>query len=180
LLALSTIAHHNGDVMRFLPPQQIRHSGIVTPRFRSPQVIIFSDDLPVAAAFYERLGFRETFRTPVDGDPIHVDLELDGYRIGIASGRSTREDHGLEPVTTGQRAAVVLWTDDTAASYGELVGTGTTGLRPPTRWLDRLLIAWVADPDGNPVQLVQDLQQQVDGVGHSVVRSTSAQGRELT
>jgi hypothetical protein len=22
-------------------------------------------------------------------------------------------------------------------------------------WLDRLLIAWIADPDGNPIQIVQ-------------------------
>jgi glyoxylase I family protein len=27
----------------------------------------------------------------------------------------------------------------------------------PHRWLERLLIAWVADPDGNPVQIVQRL-----------------------
>lgn len=76
------------------------------PAFRSPQVILLSDDLPRAAAFYEGLGFVETFRTPADGGPIHVDLALDGYRIGIVSG---------------------------------------------------VLIAWVADPDGNPMQIVQDL-----------------------
>jgi hypothetical protein len=29
-------------------------------------------------------------------------------------------------------------------------------LKPPQPWLGRLLIAWLADPDGNPVQLVQD------------------------
>jgi catechol 2,3-dioxygenase-like lactoylglutathione lyase family enzyme len=67
---------------------------------------LLSDDLPRAAAFYEDLGFVETFRTPADGEPIHVDPALDDYRIGIASG---------------------------------------------------VLIAWVADPDGNPVQIVQDL-----------------------
>ncbi|HET8617041.1 MAG TPA: VOC family protein [Actinomycetales bacterium] len=127
------------------------------PPFRSPQVVLFSDDLPATAAFYSRIGFGEVFRTPSEGDAIHVDLELDGYRIGIASGRSTRHDHGLQPVTTGQRAAVVLWTDDVTSAYEQLVAEGSVGLRPPSRWLDRLLIAWIADPDGNPVQLVQDL-----------------------
>jgi hypothetical protein len=28
-------------------------------------------------------------------------------------------------------------------------------VRPPEPWLDRLLIAWVEDPDGHVVQVVQ-------------------------
>ncbi len=125
--------------------------------FRSPQVILFSDDVPRAVEFYRHLGFRETFRVPTDAEPIHVDLELDGYKIGIASGASTRDDHGLSPITRGQRAAVILWTDDTAAAYDKLTADGAQGLAGPYEWLGRLLIAWVADPDGNPVQLVQGL-----------------------
>lgn len=45
---------------------------------------------------------------PTDGEPIHVDLELEGYKIGIASAASTRDDHGLDPIAEGQRAAVIL------------------------------------------------------------------------
>ena len=70
---------------------------------------------------------------------------------------STRDDHGLEPVATGQRAAVVLWTDDVRSAYAELVAAGVPGLQEPHEWLGRLLIAWLADPDGNPVQIVQPL-----------------------
>jgi catechol 2,3-dioxygenase-like lactoylglutathione lyase family enzyme len=125
--------------------------------FRAPQVILFSDDLPRAAAFYTRLGFTETFRVPADGEPIHVDLVLDGYKIGIASVASTREDHGLDPIADGQRAAIVLWTDDTTAAYAELVASGAPALASPHLWLGRLLIAWTADPDGNPIQIVQSL-----------------------
>ncbi|HET7660156.1 MAG TPA: VOC family protein [Oryzihumus sp.] len=112
---------------------------------------------PGAVAFYKRLGFAETFRVPTDGEPIHVDLELDGYRIGIASGASTRDDHGLSPVTRGQRAAVILWTDDTPAAYARLTADGAQGPAEPYEWLGRLLIAWVADPDGNPIQIVANL-----------------------
>jgi catechol 2,3-dioxygenase-like lactoylglutathione lyase family enzyme len=125
--------------------------------FRSPQVVLLSDDLPRAAAFYKGLGFVQTFRTPAEGDPIHVDLVLDDYKIGIASGDSTRDNHGLDPITTGQRAAVILWTDDTATAYSQLTSAGCSALKPPHQWLGRLLIAWVADPDGKPVQIVQDL-----------------------
>jgi glyoxylase I family protein len=124
--------------------------------FRSPQVILFSQDVERAAAFYSGLGFAETFRVPTDGEPIHVDLELDGYKLGIASVDSTRDDHGLDPVAHGQRAAVILWTDDVDAAFTELIARGAPALAPPDAWLDRLRIAWIADPDGHPVQLVQE------------------------
>jgi catechol 2,3-dioxygenase-like lactoylglutathione lyase family enzyme len=130
------------------------------PIFTTPQVILFSADLPRAVAFYTRLGFEETFRVPTDGEPIHVDLRLDGYTLGIASVASTRDDHGLDPIAEGQRAAVILWTDDTAAAYDDLVAGGVPGIAGPHVWLGRLLIAWVCDPDGNPVQIVQTLDNK--------------------
>jgi glyoxylase I family protein len=125
--------------------------------FRSPQVVLFSADVERAVAFYVGLGFAEVFRTPTEGDPVHVDVELDGYRLGIASVASTRDDHGLAPLATGQRAAVVLWTDDVPAAHAALVARGAEELAAPYPWLGRLLISWLGDPDGNPVQLVQPL-----------------------
>ena len=125
--------------------------------FRTPEVILFSENLGRAVAFYSSLGFTETFRVPTEGEPIHVDLTLDGYKIGIASVASTRDDHGLDPVPNGQRAAVILWTDDTAAAFAELTAKGAPALAAPHEWLGRLLIAWISDPDGNPIQIVQHL-----------------------
>ncbi len=125
--------------------------------FRTPQVILFTENLPRAVAFYSSLGFTETFRVPNEGEPIHVDLVLDGYAIGLASVASTRDDHGLDPIPSGQRAAVIIWTDDTAAAFAKLTTNGTPALAAPHEWLGRLLIAWVADPDGNPIQIVQNL-----------------------
>lgn len=123
--------------------------------FRNPQVVLFSPDVERAAGFYRGLGFVEAFRTPSTGTPIHVDLELDGYRIGVASVDSTRDDHGLAPLAEGQRFAVLLWTDDVMAALRRL-GDGVAVLKEPEPWLGRLLIAWIADADGNPVQLVQE------------------------
>jgi glyoxylase I family protein len=122
------------------------------PMFRTPQVVLFSENPERAAAFYSNLGFTETFRVPTEGEPIHVDLTLDGYKIGIASVASTREDHGLDPVPKGQRAAVILWTDDAAAAsrrsrrtespawwprMSGLGGCGSHGFLIPTATLSR-------------------------------------------
>lgn len=124
--------------------------------FRNPQVVLFSHDPERAAEFYARFGFREVFRTPSSGAPVHVDVELDGYRLGFSSLDSTRDDHYLDPVADGQRAAVIIWTDDVAAAYAQLTADGVVGLHPPRAWLDRLTIAWVEDPDAHPIQLVQE------------------------
>lgn len=123
--------------------------------FRTPQIVLFSRDLPGAVAFYTALGFREVFRTPAEGTPIHVDLALDGYRLGLASETSTRDDHDLAPVVEGQRAAVILWTDDTTDAYARLRELGARGVHEPAPWMDNLLIAWVEDPDGHLIQVVQ-------------------------
>lgn len=123
--------------------------------FRTPQIVLFTRDIERAAAFYGAAGFDEVFRTPATGTPIHVDLALDGYRIGLATEDSTRGDHGLDPVVEGQRAAVILWTDDTPAGYERLIRLGATPVKPPEPWLDTLLIAWVQDPDGHLIQVVQ-------------------------
>jgi catechol 2,3-dioxygenase-like lactoylglutathione lyase family enzyme len=123
--------------------------------FKTPQIVLFTRDLVQSAEFYRALGFEEVFRTPREGTPIHIDLELDGYRIGLAGEGSTREDHGLDPVAAGQRAAVVLWTEDTPAAYARLQEVGATPVKAPEPWLERLLIAWAEDPDGHLIQVVQ-------------------------
>jgi glyoxylase I family protein len=124
--------------------------------FERPQVILFSADVERASAFYQGLGFKEIFRVPEE-NPIHVDLALDGYKIGFASVDSSREHHGLAPVDDGQRATVTLWTEDATEAYDTLTAAGVASLAAPQAWLDRLLIAWVQDPDGHPIQLAQRL-----------------------
>lgn len=127
--------------------------------FKTPQVVLFSRDVERAATFYKAAGFTEVFRTPAEGTPIHVDLLLDGYRVGLASEDSTRNDHGLDPVVVGQRGAVILWTDDTPSGYARLQELGAKPVKAPSSWLDRLLIAWVEDLDGHLIQVVQAMER---------------------
>ena len=123
--------------------------------FRTPMINLYTLDMARALAFYEGLGFVETFRTPQGGEPDHVELRLDGFTIGIATAAAATADHGLQPNLDGRAIEIVLWTDDTDAAFAELTARGAPPLAPPHDWLDDLRIAWVADPDRNPIQLVQ-------------------------
>ena len=125
--------------------------------FSAPQVNVYSADVVRSVGFYRGLGFEETFRTPAEGEPIHVELVLDGFKIGIASVDSAVADHGLPLDLTqpGRGMEIVLWTDDTDAAYTRLVAAGAKPLSTPHDWLGSLRVAWVADPDDNPIELVQ-------------------------
>lgn len=122
--------------------------------FSSPQITLYSDDVPRAMRFYAGLGFTETFRYAPAGEPVHVELVLDGFTLGIADIDAARSDHGLSPSVDGQAIELVLWCDDTDAAFARLTAAGAKPLSQPHDWLDDLRVAWVADPDLNPIQLV--------------------------
>jgi len=122
---------------------------------QSPMINIYTRDVSTLVRFYERLGFHETFRTPNDGMPVHVEVRLDDFTIGIASSDAAIADHGLSPDLGGHPIEIVLWTDNTDGEYERLTAAGTPSLSPPHDFLDALRAAWIADPDGNPIQLVQ-------------------------
>jgi hypothetical protein len=105
--------------------------------------------------FYASLGFRETYRTPSEGTPAHVEVNLDGFTIGIASVEAAVAHHGLSPNLGGRPIEIVLWTADTDRDYAQLTSHGAPSLSPPHDFVADLRAAWVADPDGNPIQLVQ-------------------------
>jgi catechol 2,3-dioxygenase-like lactoylglutathione lyase family enzyme len=124
--------------------------------FRNPMINIYSDDLAQLVVFYEGLGFRETFRTPAEGTPVHVEVTLDDFVIGIASVDAAVAEHGLSPELGGRPIEIVLWTDNVDRDHARLIASGAPSLSAPHDFLDgRLRAAWLTDPDGNPIQLVQ-------------------------
>ncbi|HET7037662.1 MAG TPA: VOC family protein [Thermomicrobiaceae bacterium] len=126
--------------------------------FHDPQVNLYARDVETSVRFYrELLGFAETFRTPATGRPVHVEMRLGGLVLGVADIESLRRDHGVEVAFGGPRAEVVVWTDDVDTAYARLLTHGAPSLSPPHDFLEgRLRAAWVADPEGGPVQLVQE------------------------
>jgi catechol 2,3-dioxygenase-like lactoylglutathione lyase family enzyme len=125
--------------------------------FREPQINLYVADVERALAFYrDHLGFTETFRTPREGTPIHVEARLGGLILGVATIESAGRIHGLD-VGGGPgppRAEVVVWTDDVDRAFATLIGHGVRPLSEPHDFLANLRAAWIADPDDNPVQMV--------------------------
>jgi lactoylglutathione lyase len=130
--------------------------------FRSTFPILYTDDLPRALAFYrDLLGFAETYRFPADGEPEFVGLDLDEGSIALAAVSSATESlHGLplRPVT-GHRFEVCVYADDVDAAIDELRAAGVTVLMEPADqpWGERL--AYVQDPDGNPVHVTAPIDR---------------------
>jgi catechol 2,3-dioxygenase-like lactoylglutathione lyase family enzyme len=123
--------------------------------FDSPQVNFYVQDVEVSGRFYrDCFGFTETFRTPEHGQPSHVELRLGEFTLGLARIDSVREVHGVRVGSGPPRAEVVVWTDDVDRAYTDLAARKVRTLSPPHDFLDSLRAAWVADPDGNPVQMV--------------------------
>jgi catechol 2,3-dioxygenase-like lactoylglutathione lyase family enzyme len=124
--------------------------------FTTPQVNIYVRDVERSRVFYAGLGFEETFRTPSEGTPVHVELVLEGFKLGVASAEAGIREHGLdirldEP---GRGMELVLWTDDTDGAFARLAAAGCRVISEP-RDFGQLRVAWVADPDDNPIEVVQ-------------------------
>jgi catechol 2,3-dioxygenase-like lactoylglutathione lyase family enzyme len=132
--------------------------------FREPQVNLYVADIERALAFYrDHLGFTETFRTPREGTPVHVEARLGGLILGVATIESAGRIHGLEVGGGPPRAEVVVWTDDVDRAFAKLIAQGARPLSEPHDFLANLRAAWVADPDGNPVQMV--MRRRAAGTG---------------
>jgi len=124
--------------------------------------IVYCDDLPRTLAFYrDRLGFRLTFAYPAEGEPGFAALQLgDGAELALAdvSDPDAAHLHGkaVRPAT-GHGFELCVYTDDVDAAVAELRGAGVLVLAEPADqpWGDR--IAYVEDPEGNPVMLCAEL-----------------------
>ena len=127
--------------------------------FRDPAINYYVDDVQACVDFYVRhFGFAETFRTPEQGEPDHVEVRLENLTLGFAAKRAATRMHGLPMGPGGSpRVELVLWTDDVDRHYRALVEAGVQSVSEPHDFLGFLRSAWVADPEGNPIQMVMKL-----------------------
>lgn len=123
-------------------------------KFETPQVNLYVEDLELSRKFYELIGFRVNFTAEIDGKAVHHEMVLDGFTLGVATRESARKDHGLNP-GKNSGSEIVLWTEDTDEAVRFLLEGGASMLSEPHDFLNgKLRVGWVADPDGNPIQVV--------------------------
>jgi catechol 2,3-dioxygenase-like lactoylglutathione lyase family enzyme len=108
-------------------------------------------DIERTIAFYETLGLTVTSRTEIPG-ALEAILEQPG-----AGGKLQLAQHDAgEPIRMGSMWKLYVNVDDCSAAHDALVAAGHTSVLAPMK-LDRwpVTIAFVADPDGYQVELVQ-------------------------
>ena len=108
-------------------------------------------DLERSLTFYAALGIDESFRLHhEDGSLMLVYLHLGGDRfLELFPGGTA------EPVTGGSFMHLCLRSDDLRAEVAALEAKGITIDRGPSVGLDNNWQAWITDPDGNAIELME-------------------------
>jgi lactoylglutathione lyase len=115
----------------------------------------YTYDIDAGLRFYrDLLGFTETFRTPLEGTPEHVELRLNGFTLALGSVEAAKRVHGVDAVPGSPAAVLVVWTDDVDAACAQLVAAGTPAVQPPHDTGNNNRTALLRDPDGNLVEIV--------------------------
>jgi catechol 2,3-dioxygenase-like lactoylglutathione lyase family enzyme len=123
--------------------------------FLNGLVNLYTYDMPAGIRFYgELLGLTETFRTPSEGIPEHIEYRAGGFTLGLGTVEAARRVHGIEATPGAPAAVVVLWTDDVDRAHAHLVSAGVPSLQAPHDSGNNNRNALVRDPDGNLVELV--------------------------
>jgi predicted enzyme related to lactoylglutathione lyase len=115
------------------------------------QPIIITKDLPHLLRFYAGvLDAAETSRYPEDGPVFFVELRVGNSDLGLVSDDGAATD-------AGQRMLISAAVDDVDALLDRVAELGGRVLGPPTDmpWGQR--VAHIEDPDGNTVNLTQQL-----------------------
>jgi lactoylglutathione lyase len=123
--------------------------------FATAFVNMYTADIEAGLRFYrDLLGFEETFRTPREGTPEHVELTLNGFALGLGTVEAARTAHGVDASPGSPAMALVLWTDDVDKAFAYLTSAGAPIVQPPHNSGNNNRNALLRDPDGNLVEIV--------------------------
>ena len=116
--------------------------------------VIYAERVSLTAGFYEELGFERHFQLPAEGEPGYVGLRRGGSELGVVSAEWPREQYGVS-VGPGARFELFVYVDVLDEVVEAMRRAGREIVRDPAEmpWGER--IAYVADPEGNPVALAE-------------------------
>jgi lactoylglutathione lyase len=123
--------------------------------FATGFVNLYTADIEAGLRFYrDLLGFEETFRTPREGIPEHVELTLNGFALGLGTVEAAKRVHGVDASPGSPAMVLVIWTDDVDTAFDELKSAGVPVVQPPHDTGNKNRNALLRDPDGNLVEIV--------------------------
>ncbi|MGI8563495.1 MAG: VOC family protein [Candidatus Dormibacter sp.] len=116
--------------------------------------VIFAAEVNTSAGFYEGLGFQRHCQLPADGEPGYVGLRRGTFEVAVVSTDWPQQHYGAR-AGTDVRFEMFVYVDDVDGLVARLRHQGTTVLREAEDmpWGER--VAYVTDPDGNPVGLAR-------------------------
>jgi lactoylglutathione lyase len=116
--------------------------------------VVFATRVAETAAFYELLGFERHFQLPHEGEPGYVGLRRGAYEVAVVAAEWPEQQYGVR-LADGVRFELFVYVDDVDRSVEDVRAAGAAVLRDPADmpWGER--VAYVSDPDGNPVALAQ-------------------------
>jgi lactoylglutathione lyase len=127
----------------------------VTSVYRTGFVNLYTADIEAGVHFYrDLLGFTETFRTPKDGVPEHVELTLNGFAVGLGTVEAAKRVHGVDASPGTPAMVLVIWTDDVDVAFEQLTSAGVPAVQSPHLTGNSNRNALLRDPDGNLVEIV--------------------------
>lgn len=121
---------------------------------RSSFPILYVDDVGAPVRFYrDLLGFEEIYRFPPSDDPGYVALRLDDGKIGLSSAEFPGIHGKPQRPVSGRPFELCIDVADVDRFVGGLRDAGVVVLAEPADrvWGER--VAYVEDPDGNPVHI---------------------------
>ncbi len=123
--------------------------------FATALVNLYTADIEAGLRFYrDLLGFEETFRTPREGTPEHVELTLNGFALGLGTVEAAKRVHGVAAAPGSPAMVLVVWTEDVDTAFEQLKSAGVPVLQPPHDTGNNNRNALLRDPDGNLVEIV--------------------------
>jgi lactoylglutathione lyase len=121
---------------------------------RSSFPIVYVDDVFASVRFYrDLLGFEEMYRFPDTDEPGYVALRLDDGKIGLSSADFPGIHGKPQRPVTGRPFELCLEVADVDGFVSELRAGGVRVLAEPADQIWGERVAYVEDPDGNPVHI---------------------------
>ena len=133
--------------------------------------VIYTRDVTRTVEFYERLlGFERHFQFPPEGEPGYVGLRRDDADLGVVHESSPRQMIGAT-MGDGPRFELFVYVDDVDSAIRSMQAANVPVLREPENmpWGER--VAFVADPEGNPVTLAAPGPESAQDSGRSDIRA---------